>query len=355
MAKVGFALLVVALCIVLGEAGKLPAFAANIQSNSDPESDTILKSRGAILAFLESGNYTYSESRHDIPKEVLDSILKLNQYPNLLGDSSVIDSVNLTCILSRYYPYTRLLQFAAFNDSICLLSYLQGGFSIFSSLEFIKYKGSGKNRVSFNLSLGTDNLVKLKMFLNRYPNIPKNVKRNKRTLIPKNIFIRSNDDYSKSFINKFKRRYSSYDSVALIQDSIIINRDVKNFIKIPTDLPLNKKVIYKSKLSNSSYTLSVTRVNFSTIKYAYQKVYRGIIQKFHRGEADLNPTFYLGSEAIFEDVKSNVYGMNEYINPKAKKQEITICIGVGSIEKSFIKFRNKTGKVVSSPELTIQP
>jgi hypothetical protein len=36
-----------------------------------------------------------------------------------------------------------------------------------------------------------------------------------------------------------------YETVSLIEDTIIINNDRKNFIIIPTDLPLNKTVTYR--------------------------------------------------------------------------------------------------------------
>lgn len=351
--KVAFGVLLVALCIMLGSVGQRDDYALDgvIEPSSKAKPDKILESREAILDFIESGNYTYSENRNDIPQVVLDSIFKFGDNREKFCDKNTRDSFSSGCSIFPPQVYSYLLDFVAYNDSQCLISYEFGGFSSGKSVEFVKFKEITEG-TSFGISdYQPSDILMLKAYLTEYPNI---TKLNKNPFSGKHIYIKDINDYYKTFIKEFKYYFGGYDTVALLQDSIIINRDVKNFIKIPTDLPLNKKVTYKGKKGKSSYTLDITRINFSTIKYAYQKVNQGKTQYISKGEADLQPSFYLGTQGIFNDAKDNIYGMNEYITPKSKKQEVIIFIGVGSIEKSFIKFQHKNGKATCSPKLTIQ-
>jgi hypothetical protein len=378
MAKVGFALLLVALCIVLGGAGNRVNFVADIESNSDFESDTILKSRGAILAFLESGNYTYSESRHDIPKEVLDILrsytesssvrdtsnysesnhdIDMEEFHLLLsmeesfrfGDRSVEDSVYLGCMLNSFVPFNKLLHFVAYNDSVCLLSYLKGGFVTHRKVELIQYKGNVK-RTAIDVDYDADDISKLKVYLNDYPNIKRNYRRPKRVT---RFYIRDKASYSKSFINKFMDWYSSYDSVSLINDSIIINGNLKKLTKIRTDLPLNKTVKYKSKVNEKVCLLEVTRINISTVKYHY-KEFRNKVKKYdYKGLAELKLGTSFDMFGLFSKNEIYFYGTDEYVNTTSK--HIHINFPKNSLSPIYIKFQRKNGKPTYSPELTIQP
>jgi hypothetical protein len=378
MAKVGFALLLVALCIMLGGAGNRVNFVADTESNSDPESDTILKSRGAILAYLESGNYTYSESRHDIPKEVLD-ILRSYKEPSIVGDTSnysegsddidneefdillsgkeffsfgdrsVEDSVYLGCSLYALVPYNKLLHFVAFNDSVCLLSYLKGGIVTHRKVELIQYKRNIK-RTSIVVDYGADDVSILKGYLKDYPNIKPSYKKPKRVT---RFYIKDKASYSKGFIKEFKYEFSDYDSVSLVNDSIIINGNLKKLTKIRTDLPLNKTVRYQSKGNEKVCLLEVTRINISTVKYHYQEFHNKVKKYDYQGLA----SFSLGSSfdffSPFLDKEAYLYGIDEYINSTSK--HIYINFPKKNLSPIYIKFQRKKGKPTYSPELTIQP
>lgn len=151
------------------------------------------------------------------------------------------------------------------------------------------------------------------------------------------FYIKDEKQYSETFLAEFKAKHSIYETVALIGDTIIINNDRENIILIPTDLPLDKLVNYEESADGIKYTLEVKRINFSTLEYNYFETVNGKKKNEKQGQADLEPVFYFGAEGTFEDENENVYGMNEYISSSENDCQNLIYIGVGSIEKSFLK------------------
>ena len=150
------------------------------------------------------------------------------------------------------------------------------------------------------------------------------------------FYIKDETKYSENFLSEFKKHHEIYETVSLIEDTIIVNNDKENIIIIPTDLPLNKKVIYEKTEKEKKQVLTINRVNISTLEYSYYEMIKGRKTKERQGIADLEPTFYFGAEGTFEDEDENVYGMNEYIDYSEKNYWTYIYVGVGSIEKSFL-------------------
>lgn len=168
------------------------------------------------------------------------------------------------------------------------------------------------------------------------------------------FYIKDEKEYSETFLTEFKARHNIYKTVALIGDTIIINNDRENFILIPTDLPLNRFVVYEKNTSEVKYTLTVRRINFSTLEYNYFETVNGKKKNEKQGQADLEPVFYFGAEGTFEDENENVYGMNEYIALSNNDCQTLIYVGVGSIEKSFMKQNCKSEKTeLETPLLVI--
>lgn len=157
------------------------------------------------------------------------------------------------------------------------------------------------------------------------------------------FYIKDKNQYSETFLTEFKAKHNIYKTVALIGDTIIINNDRENIILIPTDLPLDKLVTYEESVDGVKYIVSVKRINLSTIEYSYFETVNGKIKNKKQGQADLEPVFYFGAEGTFEDENENVYGMNEYISSSKDDCQTIIYIGVGSIEKTFMKQQCKSG------------
>lgn len=151
------------------------------------------------------------------------------------------------------------------------------------------------------------------------------------------FYIKDEKQYSETFLAEFKAKHNIYETVALIGDTIIINNDRENIILIPADLPLDQFVTYEESTGGIKHTLIVKRTNLSTLEYNYFETVNGKMKNEKQGQADLEPVFYFGAEGTFEDENKNVYGMNEYINSSKDGCQTVIYIGVGSIEKTFIK------------------
>ena len=166
------------------------------------------------------------------------------------------------------------------------------------------------------------------------------------------FYIKDETKYSENFLSEFKKYHGCYETVSLIEDTIIVNNDKENLIIIPTDLPLNKKIIYEKIEKEKEKVLIVKRVNFSTLEYYHYEIVKGKKINEKQGRADLEPTFYFGAEGTFEDEDENIYGMNEYIDYSEKTCWTYIYVGVGSIEKSFLIYGCEVdGKKFSTSEL----
>lgn len=151
------------------------------------------------------------------------------------------------------------------------------------------------------------------------------------------FFIKNESMYSTNFLTEFKARHSVYQTVSLIDDTIIINNDRTGHIIIPTDLPLNQQVTYQKAENNKKQVLTLKRINYSTLEYNYYEETNGQVMITRKGEADLAPVFYFGVEGTFEDENENIYGMNEYRDYSEKDCYTWIYVGIGNIEKSQLK------------------
>lgn len=158
------------------------------------------------------------------------------------------------------------------------------------------------------------------------------------------FFIKDETKYSQTFLAEFKSSHSIYETVSLIDDTIIVNNARVGRIIIPTDLPLNQLVTYEKTENSKKQVLTVKRINYSTLEYNYYEESNGQKTNGRKGTADLEPVFYFGAEGTFEDENENVYGMNEYIDNSEKDCSTYIYVGVGSIEKSQLIHGCKTDK-----------
>ena len=170
--------------------------------------------------------------------------------------------------------------------------------------------------------------------------------------IPTEFYIKDETAYSKNFISQFKQYHGMYETVSLIEDTIIVNNDREDFIIIPTDLPLNELFFYGKAEKEKEQILTVKRVNISTLEYTYYETVNGTKANGRQGMADLQPVFYFGAEGTFEDEDGTMYGMNKYTDYSGKDCWTSIYVGVGSTEKSFLIYDCETGRQkFSTPEL----
>ena len=169
------------------------------------------------------------------------------------------------------------------------------------------------------------------------------------------FYIKDEAKYSENFLSEFKKYYGMYETVFLIEDTIIVNNDREGFVIIPTDLPLNKTIIYEKVEKEKEQILTIKRINISTLEYNYYETVNGKKINERKGNADLKPAFLLAAEGIFfenDDAEENLYGMNIYKDYSEKDCWTHIFIGVGSIEKSFLIYGcENEGYKFRTPEL----
>ncbi|MEZ4772521.1 MAG: hypothetical protein R3D00_05000 [Bacteroidia bacterium] len=162
------------------------------------------------------------------------------------------------------------------------------------------------------------------------------------------FYFKDSTKYSQEWIKEFKERHRGYKSVQLIDDTIIINNDRKDFITLPTDLPIDSEVYYELIQDGSTFSLTVKRINYTTIEYRYADV-----NTKKEGLAHIEPVFYFGAEGVFEDDDGMTYGMNEYIDNSQKDCWTYIYVGMQSINKTFLKHGCETHlEKLTTPLLT---
>jgi len=153
------------------------------------------------------------------------------------------------------------------------------------------------------------------------------------------FYIKDEAKYSENFLSEFKKYFGMYETVSLIGDTIIVNNDRDGLVIIPTDLPLNTIIIYEKVENGQEKVLRVKRINISTLEYIYYEVVSGKKVNERKGNADLDPTFFLAAEGTFfenDDDEESLYGMNIYKDYSEKDCWTHIFVGVRSIEKSFL-------------------
>jgi hypothetical protein len=163
--------------------------------------------------------------------------------------------------------------------------------------------------------------------------------------------------YSEIFITRFKEFHRLYKTVTLIEDTIILNNNREEFFIIPTDLPLNKTVIYEKAEKEENHLLTIKRVNLSTLEYDYCKTVNGKKEIEIKGAADLESLFYdVGEAGKYKDENGNVYEMKTYFDDSEEDYWVDIVIGVGSdVDKSFFIYgRDPEWKAIRTPILLIR-
>lgn len=107
-----------------------------------------IKSKNEVLEFLERKDFRFSLYKRDIPDEVLKFYARINGGPFEFGDTNEVERINLSDLVllnpdgSNPDLFNRRLYFILFNDSVCLLSYKQGGIGTHAVIDFVKYRGT---------------------------------------------------------------------------------------------------------------------------------------------------------------------------------------------------------------------
>lgn len=118
--------------------------------------------------------------------------------------------------------------------------------------------------------------------------------------------------YSEKFVNGLVKQ--PYDTIVLMEDFMVMGgQDTISFPSIPE---LNKSVQLVGKKENKAVMIRVLRLNNTSIKYHIELVEFGNSSIEEDGIAELNTSFYLGSEIDISDYSGTAYDATEYTNYK---------------------------------------
>lgn len=115
-------------------------------------------------------------------------------------------------------------------------------------------------------------------------------------------------------------------------------------VAFPADLPANAPVTYTGAAQGRRYELTVTRRNYSTIRYAAQITRAGKTVARHAGLADLNPSFYTAPEMPVDTQSETAYGAYEFVATAPRQQGFAVLIGMGKdVDKAEIYASDAAG------------
>ncbi|MCT4666184.1 MAG: hypothetical protein N4A45_13240 [Flavobacteriales bacterium] len=124
------------------------------------------------------------------------------------------------------------------------------------------------------------------------------------------IFIKDSSDYSIRFLNSMIEL--GMNNVSLVDSFLILSsRDTVTFPQIPE---IGKKTILTAKKDEFAIALTIKRINQTTIDYKIEMVEIGNTSYNYKGQADLMPRFYLGSETDESSLTGISYLSTEFSN-----------------------------------------
>jgi len=132
--------------------------------------------------------------------------------------------------------------------------------------------------------------------------------------------------FSPSFIRGLKESIQR-ESYAVRGKWLILS--ATDSIAFPADLPAQQPVTYTGTAQGRTYQLTVTRQNYSTIRYAAEVKQAGKSLARTTGTADLNPSFYTAAEVPVDTQTQTAYGAYEFLPTAARQQDFAVLIGIG--------------------------
>ncbi|OUJ72205.1 hypothetical protein [Hymenobacter crusticola] len=100
-------------------------------------------------------------------------------------------------------------------------------------------------------------------------------------------------------------------------------------IAFPADLPEQQPITYTGAAQGRTYQLTVTRQNYSTIRYTAEVKQASKSLARTTGTADLNPSFYTAAEVPVDTKTQTAYGAYEFLPTTPRQQNFAVLIGIG--------------------------
>ena len=125
------------------------------------------------------------------------------------------------------------------------------------------------------------------------------------------VVVDNTTQYSKKFISELSVM-NGMDRIELDKGMIILNQtDSISFPEIPA---IKHKKVFTGRKADLSITLTVERINFTSMEYRIEIVEFGKSKSNTKGIADLGTFFFLGSESDTDDLTRESYFSTEFAN-----------------------------------------
>jgi hypothetical protein len=108
------------------------------------------------------------------------------------------------------------------------------------------------------------------------------------------VIVENKSDYSEKFINGLKKM-NGFGDFKLSNNYLILNN--KDTIEFPKRPEINKRIVLTAIKDNLAIALIVKRINQVTIEYRLEMTKFGKASYKINGIAEINPSFFLGSES----------------------------------------------------------
>lgn len=158
--------------------------------------------------------------------------------------------------------------------------------------------------------------------------------------------VKDKSQYSELFINKLSK--SGYaKTYELINEKLILDGEDTN--RFPTFLPLNRMVNFAGYKSGLHYNLKLTRKDYTTVEYRFERYEKGKLRDEETGEAMLGPSFFMASETDDDDQTGNAYDVVEYSDSKAKND----CWFIIRVGNDHGRYKAKITRACDKSEMSI--
>ncbi|QDA61505.1 hypothetical protein [Hymenobacter jejuensis] len=148
-------------------------------------------------------------------------------------------------------------------------------------------------------------------------------------------------NFSPQFLQELKQLMDREKYSVRGQWLIVGNNDSVAF---PAELPKRQSVVYAASAGDRTYKLTVTRRNFTTLRYAAEVTERGKRISYTTGTADLKPSFYVAAEVPIDTKTQTAYGASEYVS---SAKSLSLLIGTGpDADKAEVYTANAKGQTL---------
>jgi hypothetical protein len=137
-------------------------------------------------------------------------------------------------------------------------------------------------------------------------------------------------DYSEEFLKSFENMKQNFGEMELKGEKILMGENGHTFFP---EEPLKGKTYVLTAIQDQKLAISVTvkRINYSTIDYKVEIVEFGKAKHIEEGQAHLSAGFILGDESDESSLSGNYYGATEFFD---NKENCSTSIRLGRDETS---------------------